>query len=1121
MKFIADLHIHSKFSRATAKNLDLENLYIAAQLKGITVVGTGDFTHPGWFSEIEKKLEPAEEGLFRLKSSLRKDCDKTIPKSCRNPVRFMLTTEISNIYKKEEKTRKNHNLVFMQDLDSAKKFNDKLDKIGNIKSDGRPILGLDARDLLEIMLETSQEAFLVPAHIWTPWFSMLGSKSGFDSVKECFEDLSDHIFAVETGLSSDPAMNRRVPFLDGLTLISNSDAHSPMKLGRESNVLDTELSFSAIKSAIKTADPKRFLGTYEFYPEEGKYHVDGHRKCNVCLFPEESRKYDGICPVCGKKLTLGVLNRVETLSKRPENFKPENSTPYNSLIPLDDILSELLKVGPKSKTVMKTYHRLIDMIGPEFTILNESDKETLDRTGVPLLWEAIIRMRENRVKFSPGFDGEFGKVKLFSQDERESLLGMRKLFNIKSPGHQKRGRKIINKEKVKPERKNSHPIKNKIVLNKEQKKVVAHENGPILISAGPGTGKTRTITKRIEKLIKKSILPHHILALTFTNKAAEEMKARLSPGAGKLKTSPFIGTFHALCLSILKETDRSLPVSVIDEDKQDLFLKDAVDFVKNEGNSKLDIPLRTIKKYIASAKQQLIPSSGSMGKICEKEKIEIISNSYKKYKDILSFQGLYDFEDLIAETCHLFETNKDVAKKYRHMFTHVFVDEFQDINMAQYQLIKYLSPADGNICVIGDPDQSIYGFRGSDSRYFRQFKKDFTGVSHYFLTRNYRSTKTILASSIQVIEKNKDRSGDQRATYSTISGTKAIQVNTAANDKQEAVFIGKTIESMVGGIGFHSIDFGKTDDESDSKQMSFSDFAVLFRTHDQAVIIADQFEKAGIPFKLATRKKSLGTRGIKALISLFNVVEDMGSIADFENIIKFMGTGVGSSTLNCFKQWSYKMRLPLKEAIVRAKRVPVPGMGKEKQKDMFEFFNTLDQFKTFVSGNTVRKKIEFLLNEINSRLDDDKDPNFIETTERLLFLADQYTTDSSGFSSAVSLYNETDLYDAKVEKVTLMTMHASKGLEFPVVFISGCETGFLPMIRLDEPLDLNEERRLFYVAMTRAEQRLFLTWAKRRKIFGKLEKRQVSSFIEDIDNILKEMITAGSREKRQVQLSLF
>lgn len=428
MKFIADFHVHSRFSRATAKNSDFENLYISAQLKGLSVIGTGDFTHPGWFAEIKEKLIPAEPGMFRLKDEISRLCDQEVPTSCRRKVRFMLVSEISNIYKKNNKTRKNHNLVFLSDLNQAENFNSKLDKIGNIKSDGRPILGLDARDLLEMLLETSDQAFLIPAHIWTPWFSLLGSKSGFDSIDECFEDLTPFIFAVETGLSSDPAMNWRVSALDGLTLVSNSDAHSPLKLGREANLFDTDISYSAIRSAIKSGDPERFLGTLEFFPEEGKYHLDGHRNCDVRSWPNKTREQGGICPICEKPLTLGVLYRVEELADRPEGVKPKKYHPYDNIIPLVEILSEVLKVGPNSKKVMENYRNLLEKLGPEFDILTTLKRDVIDAAGLPLLGEAITRVRQNKIALLPGYDGEFGKVKIFTKDERKKLQGQKPLF---------------------------------------------------------------------------------------------------------------------------------------------------------------------------------------------------------------------------------------------------------------------------------------------------------------------------------------------------------------------------------------------------------------------------------------------------------------------------------------------------------------------------------------------------------------------------------------------------------------------------------------------------------------------------------------------------------------------
>lgn len=418
MKFLADFHIHSHFSRATSKNLDLEHLYVWAQLKGITVVATGDITHPGWFKEISEKLEPAEPGLYRLKKSIENICDNQVPLSCRGNVRFVLNSEISCIYKKMGKTRKNHNLVFIPDMTVAESFNQKLARIGKIDYDGRPILGLDARNLLEILLETSDQAFLVPAHIWTPWFSLLGSKSGFNSLEECFDDLSSHIFAVETGLSSNPAMNRRVSFLDGLTLISNSDAHSPDKIGREANIFNTDLSYYCIKKALQHNNCDTFLGTYEFYPEEGKYYFDGHRNCGVHFCPEMTFGYGGNCPVCDKPLTIGVLNRIETLCDRKRGEKDQNRAPFHSIISLKEIIAEILKVGSNSKKVTQCYQQCLFVLGSELSILDSIGLSDIEKAGIPMLNEAIKRMREGTIQIVPGYDGKFGEIQIFPENEK-------------------------------------------------------------------------------------------------------------------------------------------------------------------------------------------------------------------------------------------------------------------------------------------------------------------------------------------------------------------------------------------------------------------------------------------------------------------------------------------------------------------------------------------------------------------------------------------------------------------------------------------------------------------------------------------------------------------------------
>lgn len=416
MKIIADLHIHSKYSRATSPQMDLESLDKWAKIKGIKVLATGDFTHPLWFRNLKEKLEPAEKGLFKLKKS-------------NSGIRFILNVEISSIYSKNGRVRKIHNLIFSPSFEIAEKINTQLGWVGNLKSDGRPILGLDSKELIKIVLGVSQDCFFVPCHIWTPWFSLFGSKSGFNSIEECFEDYSKHIYAGETGLSSDPAMNWRLSALDKIALISNSDAHSPAKIGREANVFELkEINYSSIIEAIKTKDPKKFLYTIEFYPEEGKYHYDGHRNCGISCSPSESKKYNNICPVCGKCLTIGVLNRVEELADRPINFKPQRIIPFKSLIPLKEIIAEVLASGSETKEVNNKYEKLIDRFETEFKVLLETSQSDLNSCVSPEISEGIIRAREGNVYIEPGYDGVYGKIKIFSKGEKKDLSKQKTLF---------------------------------------------------------------------------------------------------------------------------------------------------------------------------------------------------------------------------------------------------------------------------------------------------------------------------------------------------------------------------------------------------------------------------------------------------------------------------------------------------------------------------------------------------------------------------------------------------------------------------------------------------------------------------------------------------------------------
>ncbi len=421
MPFYADLHVHSKYSRATSPACDLEHLAVWARKKGIRVVATGDFTHPAWREELREKLVPAEPGLFRLRDDLQRAVEDELDAALAGPVRFLLEAEISTIYKRADATRKVHHLIFPPGFEQADAIGDTLDRIGNVRSDGRPILGLDSRDLLEIALEAGDGTFFIPAHIWTPWFSVLGSKSGFDAIEDCYGELTKHIFALETGLSSDPPMNWRLSALDRYRLVSNSDTHSPQKLGREACVFETDVDFFAMRRALETGEG--YAGTVEFYPEEGKYHLDGHRKCAARLTPEETRAHDGACPVCGKPVTVGVMHRVHELADREEGSRPAGADPFRSFIPLPELVSEIRGVGPKSKKVQIAYEALLTQLGPELDILETVPLEEIRAKGSAILADGIGRMRERRVIRQAGYDGAYGVIQVFSEEERAKFAG--------------------------------------------------------------------------------------------------------------------------------------------------------------------------------------------------------------------------------------------------------------------------------------------------------------------------------------------------------------------------------------------------------------------------------------------------------------------------------------------------------------------------------------------------------------------------------------------------------------------------------------------------------------------------------------------------------------------------
>lgn len=960
MYYYTDLHIHSKYSRATSRSLTLEELAIWAKKKGLSLIGTGDFTHPAWFAEIKEKLVQYDDGTFRLKPEIEREIGAS--------VKFILTVEISTIYKKWDKTRKVHHVVFVPNLDAAENFRNKLDAIGNIKSDGRPILGLDSRDLLETVLESGENSYIIPAHIWTPWFSVLGSKSGFDSIEDCYGDLSEHIFAVETGLSSDPEMNWHVSKLDKFRLVSNSDAHSASKLAREATVFSTDPNYYSIMNALKTGDG--YTGTVEFFPEEGKYHEDGHRKCNVCMTPEETKKHNGICPVCGKPMTIGVSYRVNELSDRKEIITPPSTAgKVFSLVPLQEIISEINGVGPSSKSVVYEYERLINTFGSELAILQDVPVDEISKSST-LLGEAVSRLRQGKVIKHAGYDGEYGIIRLFEENElvKKNAINLKLAIDLAEETPVKQ--QILMPVSASKQEEQSVSPQKKSGLDEYQQSAVKNENSQLLIVAGPGSGKTTVLTQRIAHLIKdKSIQPENCLAITFTRRASQEMHERLNKILENKASLLNIHTFHSLCFSILKENYER-----------------------------------------AGLNEDFTVMSEQEKALCKDEKL---------------LENALGFDDLIILTVKLLTENEDILNTYRSRFKYVSVDEYQDIDENQYKLIRLLVPQDGSIFVIGDPNQAIYGFRGGDAKFFNNFTQDYPETQVINLKNNYRSTNSIVDASNQMIN-----------CFNIVSKFdkphEKITIHKAPTDKAEAEFIASTIENLIGGHSFFSIDSQRTD--GGECDYSFSDFAILYRTSSQLPPIIEALKRTGMPF------------------------------------VKL------SNDLLC------------------------------EQKPVMELINSLNDDEPICEQ----------LKNSNSEIDD-------YILKYLINIA-KTSKDKNEFIHEVSLLTEADTLDKRADRITLMTLHASKGLEFKCVFIAGLENEILPLYRAKEEKEIEEERRLLYVGMTRAKERLFLTHAVKRKWLGMFKNLPISPFLIKIkDDLLKlsKFDRAYQEKDNSEQLSLF
>jgi len=942
------------------------------------VVGTGDCTHPEWLQEMAAKLEPVASGTYVLKSNL------SLPLGLKGPawqevppVRFVISGEVSAIYQKTGRVRKVHLLLLLPSLEAAEKLSQRLARLGNVASDGRPILGLDAKYLLELVLEIDPQSLVIPAHIWTPWFSVLGSKSGFDSLEECFEDGLDLISALETGLSSDPAMNWQVAALDRFLLVSNSDAHSPQKLGREANLFTVPPTYPDLARAIRTKNG--FAGTLEFFPQEGKYHLDGHRHCGLRLNPEEAARLEGLCPKCGKPLTFGVLHRVQDLADRPAGEAPPGAKPFESLIALPEVLAEVWQTNPASKKLQARYFRLLETLGSELNLLRRVPLEALAREGTGLLAHALDKMRRGAVHIIGGYDGEYGEVHLFTPDERRRLQGQAAFFSLTAmspttatPVAQEPAPlfDLVSSQTIEPTKTEKRKTKNNYSddpllapLNRAQLQAVTYKGPALIVAAGPGTGKTRALTHRLAYLVsRRGVLPQEILAVTFTRQAAGEMAERLQvllpdfPGLECLT----LKTFHALGHQILMATASGDLQVATEEQRRHLLRETARDH---------HLPFAALEKRVTAWKQALI-SPEDLSTRDHREDSAFLA-AFRSYEAALAAAKLWDYEDLIARPTRLLEADPALREAYRGRFRHLLVDEYQDLNEAQYRLFRLLASPKAEILVIGDPDQAIYGFRGASPAYFSRFCRDWPEAEVIHLDETYRLPEPILQAAHHL------RTGGEAAPPLMLThqpGNRPLILLEAATPEAEARGIAKEINRLVGGLSHLALEDRGLRHQGSEDRASFRDIAVLYRLHALGPELERVLQEVGIPCQQ-----------------------------------------------------------------------PREGVGPEW-----------------------------------------------------------------------------DGLDLAAERVKLLSLHAAKGLEFPYVFIAGCEEGLIPWEPPGEmATDLAEERRLFYVGLTRASRQVFLTRARERQLWGQKRCPALSPYVRGLPAELLHRPESPASFRSQRQRSLF
>lgn len=1137
MEFTADLHIHSRFSRATSQKLNAAHLRAWALVKGVQVLGTGDITHPAWRAELREHLVRDEHtGLY--KSAVSTPIEREIPLIERvagpEPL-FLLQGEISSIYKRHGKVRRVHNLVFFPDFDAADRFCARLEGIGNLHSDGRPILGLDCVDLLEMLKDTVPDAALIPAHVWTPWFALFGSKSGFDSVEECFGHMSGEIFAMETGLSSDPAMNRLWSHLDGYTLISNSDAHSGENLAREVNFFRGTPSYAGIFQALRREGTGEqachYAGTVEFFPEEGKYHLDGHRACQVVLEPHESMALNNICPVCGKPLTIGVLHRVLELADRniPAEIQgadgPEAG--FSSLIPLPELLGELLQVGAKSRKVAQRYAQLIAHFGAELDILHRIAESDL-RQHWDALGEGIARMRRSEVIREGGYDGEYGTVRVFSPQEAATLQtgrGRAALIDLPSGAAQGAGKKRTRTSKAsKPNRAEAEGIgtgqtagqkagqKGGKTADKapdkaaeappeayspEQQQIIEADERPLLVVAGPGAGKTRTLVGRIAWLLEQGLAARRILALTFTRRAATELEERLRAHLPPDATLPLTDTLHALAFSVWHKTHRCVPDLLSEDMSQRVFA------LSQQGRASTKAQLRQWEQHLSLAREQgIIP-----------EYLQECAARYRQYKDQHQWVDYTDLLEFWLE--HLREGGAESANPWAY----VLVDEVQDLSPLQLNLIRALLPTDGRgFLGIGDPDQSIYGFRGAQKNLVSTLRTAWPTLRCVPLNTSYRSAPGIVACASDLML-GRQHCGTLQAHCQRPASLHLFSAPTADS---EARWIAEQIEYLLGGSS-HSLG----DNTQTSKGHSHlppgscapGDIAVLVRLKMQIPVLHKALLEHGIPCAVPEQEGCWHHPLVALVLKHAAEQEQLLLPAEDSPNAPRPTSGTNSAPSAESETGTQSQALHMPPCPAHVWRGGPPALAVYLQHT--EPFDAM-----FWEGPAWKALLKLWTRQAGWK----------------------------GLLAHVHLLRDVEMVRSKAERVQILTLHAAKGLEFKAVFLPGLEEGLLPLNRQalygaaqdantlgDSPADSlagplsglggqpaglspsqqrDEERRLLYVGLTRASDALFCSHAARRNIFGRQVHLPPSSFLRAVRKHCHESALVEKVRRQEEQLSL-